>query len=114
VNYAYKATVIRWVDGDTVWLEVDLGFRMKTINDFRLYGVDTPERGQPGWAEAKAFVQNTAPVGTEVNIETYKDPDKYGRWLAEVSLADEDSDMFSINAELTDRGLAKAYFGGKK
>jgi micrococcal nuclease len=111
VNYTYKATVIRWVDGDTVWLEVDLGFRMKTINDFRLYGVDTPERGQPGWAEATAFVQKAAPAGTEVRIETYKDPDKYGRWLVDISV---DDDLLPINVQLIQQGLAKTYFGGKK
>jgi micrococcal nuclease len=111
VTYSYRATVIRWVDGDTVWLEVDLGFRMKTINDFRLYGVDTPERGQPGWAEATAFVQKAAPAGTEVLITTYKDPDKYGRWLAEI---DVQGQYQTLNMQLVTNGLAKAYFGGKK
>jgi micrococcal nuclease len=111
VSYTYKATVIRVVDGDTVWLEVDLGFRMKTINDFRLYGVDTPERGQPGWAEATAFVNRIAPAGTEVLITTYKDPDKYGRWLVDISV---DDDLLPVNVQLIQQGLAKTYFGGKK
>jgi micrococcal nuclease len=111
VSYTYKATVIRVVDGDTVWLEVDLGFRMKTINDFRLYGVDTPERGQPGWSEATAFVNRIAPAGTEVLITTYKDPDKYGRWLVDISV---DDDLLPINVQLIQQGLAKTYFGGKK
>lgn len=115
MNYSYKATVIRIVDGDTVWLEVDLGFRMKTINDFRLYGVDTPERGQPGWSEAKEFVNKMAPPGTEVTIDTYKDPDKYGRWLVEITLQS-DNRIFrqSINLQLMNAGLAKSYFGGHK
>ena len=113
VKYTYKATVLRWIDGDSVWLEVDLGFRMKTINDFRLYGVDTPERGQPGYAEAKAFVEKLSPAGTEVMIETYKNPDKYGRWLAEVSMSDEHF-TFTVNTELINAGLAVNYFGGRK
>jgi micrococcal nuclease len=111
VTYTYKAKVIRVVDGDTVWLEVDLGFRMKTINDFRLYGVDTPERGQPGWAEATDFVKKLAPAGTEVLITTYKDPDKYGRWLAEI---DVQGQYQTLNMQLVTNGLAEAYFGGKK
>lgn len=114
MTYYYKATVIRWVDGDTVWLEVDLGFRMKTINDFRLYCVDTPERGQPGWAEATAFVQKAAPPGTVVQIETYKDPDKYGRWLAEVIPLGDYGSIPSLSNQLINAGLGKPYFGGKK
>lgn len=111
MRYSYKATVIKWKDGDSVWLEVDLGFRMKTINDFRLYGVDTPERGQPGWAEATAFVNKVAPPGTEVLIQTYKDPDKYGRWLVDIMPAEW---MFPLNVQLVEDGLAKAYFGGTR
>lgn len=109
-EYSYKAEVVRWSDGDTVWLEVDLGFRMATINDFRLYGVDTPERGQPGYQEATAFVRKLAPTGTTVDIHTYKDPDKYGRWLVDISV---NGDV-PINVQLILNGLAKPYFGGKK
>lgn len=108
-DYRYKARVIRWVDGDSVWLEVDLGFRMTTINDFRLYGVDTPERGQPGYAEAKAFVNEKAPPGASVLIDTYKDPDKYGRWLADVSAGG-----LTISPQLILKGLGKAYNGGSR
>ena len=111
MNYTYKAKVMHWADGDSVWLEVDLGFRMKTITFFRLYGIDTPERGQPGYAEAKAFVEKLAPAGTEVTIDTYKNPDKYGRWLVEIGV---DEDHFTVNNELIDAGLAKPYFGGRK
>lgn len=109
-DYRYKAEVMRWVDGDTVWLKVDLGFRMTTLNDFRLFGVDTPERGQVGYAQATAFVKAAAPPGTQVTITTYKDPDKYGRWLAEV---DAGADQ-TVNMQLITNGLANTYFGGKK
>jgi micrococcal nuclease len=114
VTYRYKATVVRWVDGDTVWLEVDLGFRMKTINDFRLYGVDTPERGQLNYKEATTFVNAIAPVGTEVTVFTYKDPDKYGRWLAEVIPLGDAGSIPSVSNQLINAGLAKTYFGGTK
>ena len=114
MKYTYKATVLRWIDGDSVWLEVDLGFRMKTINDFRLYGVDTPERGQPNYSEAKAFVEKLAPAGTEVLIKTYKNPDKYGRWLVEVTPLGDFGSIPNVGNQLINAGLAKPYFGGTK
>lgn len=109
--YSYSATVIRWVDGDTVWLDVDLGFRMRSQADFRLYGIDTPESGQPGRNEATAFAAAAAPAGTVVQISTFKNPDKYGRWLVEIITPDGKG---SLNARLVLAGLAVAYFGGKK
>lgn len=107
----FRAKVVRWVDGDSVWLDVDLGFRARLVTDFRLYGVDTPERGQPGWGEATAFVNAGAPAGSPVEIQSYKDPDKYGRWLAEVFVPDA---HLSLNAQLLDAGLAVEYFGRNK
>jgi micrococcal nuclease len=107
----YDATVARWVDGDTVWLDVDLGFRTRTISDFRLVGVDTPERGRPGHDEATAYVNTWAPAGSRVILTSYKDPDKYGRWLA--SIIPSGSDV-SLNSRLVSEHLAVPYFGGKK
>lgn len=73
------------VDGDTVDLNADLGFRVWRKDRFRLYGIDTPERGQVGWAEATANLRLLLPLGDLVTINTYMDKtDKYGRWLAEV------------------------------
>lgn len=99
------------MDGDSVWLDVDLGFRAWLATDFRLYGINAPDRGQPGWSEATAFVTSAAPVGSIVEILSYKDPDKYGRWLAEVFVPDA---HLSINAQLLDAGLAVEYFGRNK
>ncbi|MGZ4659713.1 MAG: thermonuclease family protein [Arthrobacter sp.] len=109
--YQYNATINRWVDGDTVWLDVDLGFRTRVTTDFRLTGVDTPERGQPGHDEAVAYVNAQAPAGTAVTLTSYKDPDKYGRWLASILTAGSD---VSINSRLVQEHLAVPYFGGKK
>ena len=104
--YQYQATIERWVDGDTVDLTVDLGFYISCKARFRLYGIDTPERGRTNWAEATAFANNYAPVGTEVLIQVYKDADKYGRFLANV-LTSEDAQ--SVNEALVEAGLAVHY-----
>ena len=109
LSYTYRATIVRWVDGDTVWLTIDLGFRMSATTDFRLYGINTPERGQPGYAEATAQAKALAPVGSEVLVTTYKAPDKYGRWLAEIF-----ANGIDVNQTLITEGLAVPYFGGTK
>lgn len=110
-QYGYKATVVRWVDGDTVWLDVDLGFRIQSVTAFRLYGIDTPERGQLGYTEATARCNVLAPAGSVVSIKSYKNPDKYGRWLAELFVGES---ITSINQTLLDEKLAVEYFGGAK
>lgn len=110
--FTYNAKVVRWVDGDTVWLDVDLGFRMTGELDMRLLDVNTPERGQPGYEEAKQFVSEVAPAGSSVVIRTYKNPDKYGRWLVTVYRADDV--INSINTQLLTRTLAVAYAGGAR
>ena len=108
--YGYRAEVVRWIDGDTVELTVDVGFKMSMRDHFRLMGVDTPERGRPGAAEAKARMNELAPAGAQVTVATHA-KDKYGRWLAEVFTAAGDS---SVNVVLIDEKLAKPYFGGTK
>lgn len=108
--YEYSATVTRWVDGDTVDLRVDLGFRLFAETRFRLYGIDTPERGHTNYTEATALANELAPPGATVTIRTYKDADKYGRWLADILTATEDN----VNNALIASGYAKPYFGGTK
>jgi endonuclease YncB( thermonuclease family) len=92
-------------DGDT--LELLDGRKI------RLLGVDAPERergdgkpgSEPGYREAADFCRErvmNAPVTLAYDGEKR---DVYGRWLAQVSLAD----GRDLNAELLRRGLAKTY-----
>lgn len=111
--YKYQATIKRWVDGDTVDVDIDLGFGLVYSNQrLRLYGIDAWESRTRDLDEkkkglaAKAFVNEMAPVGTQVTIITYKEG-KYGRILAEVFL-DEDT---NLNKLLTEKGHAERYEG---
>lgn len=105
-NPTYRAKVIRVVDGDTVRLSVDVGFRMRFEDSFRLYGIDAPEgKSTP----AAAYLSNRLAPGQEITVATYK-PDKYGRWLCD--LITDDGDL--LNMELVRAGLAVPYFGGAK
>lgn len=111
--YKYQATIKRWVDGDTVDVDIDLGFGLIYSNQrLRLYGIDAWEQRTRDLDEkekglaATAFVNEMAPVGTKVTIITYKEG-KYGRILAEVFL-DEDT---NLNKLLTEKGHAERYEG---
>ncbi len=76
MTYDYAVTVARVVDGDTLDLDVDLGFYLRSRLRFRLLGIDAPERGQPGYAEAMAAVRTWLDdpnrVGVELRARTYK------------------------------------------
>ncbi len=108
--YNYLATVIRVVDGDTIELQIDLGFKMHYRTTCRLYGIDTPELKIPAQKEAaklaKAAVEELIPSGVAVRIES-RELDKYGRALVEVYL---DGRLeTSLNQWLIDQGHAKPY-----
>lgn len=79
----YPARLLRVIDGDTVDLDVDLGFRVHgNPLRFRFKDVNAPERGQPGWAEAGIFVgQWFAERDNACIVSSFKDPDVYSRWL---------------------------------
>lgn len=116
----WRAICVNVVDGDTVDLIVDRGFRQLSDDRFRLIGIDTPEtyRRTAGltneqWAiekesglKAKQRVE-TLILNKEVLIHTEINPDKYGRWLATVYYFD--GDWKSLNQTLLNEGLAKPY-----
>lgn len=109
--YKYQATVRRWIDGDTVDVDIDLGFGLIYSNQrLRLYGIDAWEsrtrdldEKEKGLA-ATAFVNEVAPVGSKITIVTYKEG-KYGRILAEIFL----DDYTNLNKLLTEKGHAERY-----
>ncbi len=90
-------SVRRVVDGDTVDLTLDLGFYLHGAYRFRLLGIDAPERGTPGAAEATAYAREwlaealteAARPGVQVRATSHK-ADSFGRWLADVYLRDAD------------------------
>jgi len=94
--YEYKAIIRRVIDGDTLEVDIDLGF--KTIlkkEKLRLLGIDTPELRSKSLQErlhaasAKQFVEDLLKPGDEITVHTEKDKaGKYGRYLARVILSD--------------------------
>lgn len=110
--YEYRATVDRVVDGDTVWLNVDLGFRVIVRVDFRLWGINTPEvvglTRQEGLA-AKAELTRLLSLGPLVVTTTKPEStDKYGRWLATILVSTPEGPL-NVNEALVTGGFAVRY-----
>lgn len=83
VYYEYIASIHRVVDGDTVDMEVDLGFSTHIRERFRLTGIDAPETNTKEGFAATQALQAFLPVGKVVKIVTTKDKrEKFGRYLA--------------------------------
>ncbi|MFI0967102.1 thermonuclease family protein [Streptomyces sp. NPDC021080] len=106
--FIYQATVLRVVDGDTLDLQLDLGFGVFTCQRVRLLGVNAAEHGTELGDKATAFVKAwVAEHGPTFTVRTQKDKrEKYGRYLATVLSSAED-----LGQALIDAGLAVAYDG---
>jgi len=89
--YEYKAKVLKWVDGDTLLLEIDLGFYIKRTERIRLARIDTPELNSKipfqrrKAKHARAVAKKFCPEGAVVKMKSKKmRKDMYARYLAEV------------------------------
>ncbi len=120
--YEYKCVIDRWVDGDTVDVDIDLGFDVVLKKQrVRLYGIDAWEsrtrdkEEKAKGLEAKEFCKNFCKEGEPaiLKTKTYDATGKYGRILGEIWSAGEFGDK-SLNQYLVEKGHAKEYFGGKR
>ena len=83
MSYTYEhVTLLRVIDGDTIQVAIDVGFKFQTTQILRLVDLDTPERGQPGFNASRAKLQ-TVLADHRLAVRTYKQ-DSFGRWLATV------------------------------
>lgn len=106
--FEYRAKVCNVVDGDTLDVEIDLGFKIATKQRIRLAHVDTPERSQENYAEAKKLVEDLT-LNKNVFLRTSK-PSKWGYYLAEV-ITETGQDIAQV---LISQNLGQKYEGGKK
>ena len=92
--YEYKCTILRVVDGDTVDVDIDLGFGVWMRKQrIRLYGIDTPESRTRDLEEkkygllAKRFVEGFLAKGSTAVLvtETVKES-SVGFWASFKSL----------------------------
>jgi len=109
-EYVYQGTILNVVDGDTVDMQIDLGFNTSVKERFRLTGINSAEMNSKVEEEKKLATEAKAwmaqHVFSSVVIKSTK-KDKYGRYLAEIFLKSDLSE--SLNSKLVSLGLAKKY-----
>lgn len=122
--YTYSAKVLKVVDADTLFLDIDVGFYTKMEHKVRLRGINCPEKGTKKGDQAKAFVEkelltslpNKAPQGARerggkgkedvaseptepiVIIRSYK-AEKFGRYLVDLWYLKGETDKERILSE---------------
>jgi micrococcal nuclease len=92
VNFIYRATCVKVIDGDTLDLLVDLGFRVFEKVRVRLRGYNAPELHT---AEGDVAALNAANVLTPsygkvptLTMQSYKDQHSFERWICDVWMPD--------------------------
>ncbi len=118
--YEYRVKKItNVVDGDTIDVDIDLGFNVSFSQRVRLAGIDTPESRTSDKAEkalgleSKDYLKSKLKEAKDVIIKTEK-PDsseKYGRILGWLYV---DGDTVSINDHMIEDGYAWGYLGDTK
>ena len=114
--YEYNCQVTRVVDGDTIDVILDLGFKILHKSRVRLFGIDTPESRTRDKDEkvrgkmASKFLQDVINSGNVVIRTELKDSrGKFGRVLGTVVVNGVD-----INQAMCDNYLAVPYYGQSK
>ena len=104
--FVYSALVTEVYDGDTITVDIDLGFDIVMQNQkLRLFGINTPEvrgKSRPEGLESRDALRDQI-LHEEVLIKTHRDKKgKYGRYLGTVFF-----EGTNINELLVERGLAE-------
>ena len=121
--YEYSCKIVRVVDGDTVDVDIDLGFGVWMHNErVRLHGIDTPESRTRDLEEkkfgllAKDQVKHFLPEGSIQTLVTVKDKvGKFGRILGKFKIEDHQYPTpTTINEWMIRHHHAAPYFGQSK
>jgi micrococcal nuclease len=119
--YEYKCKVVRVIDGDTVDVDIDLGFGVWLRKErVRIMGIDTPESrtrdkvekkfGLASKAKLKELLNIGSILKTQVSKKCEDMKGKFVRFLGDFIL----DDGRKVTEVLIDEGHAVAYFGGSK
>tara|TARA_R100001443_G_scaffold19528_1_gene31181 strand:+ start:5988 stop:6326 length:339 start_codon:yes stop_codon:yes gene_type:complete len=111
--WEYQAEILRVVDGDTVDVRIDLGFKVHYNVRVRLHGINAPESRTRDKEEkirglaAKERLEQL--VADKTVILKSHGVGKFGRCLGELTVG-----STNVNAQLVKEGHAVKYFGGKR
>ena len=118
--YEYRVKkIIAVIDGDTIDVDIDLGFDISLMKRVRMAGIDTPESRTSDkfektlGLEAKEYLKKHIKDATSIVIKTElpDSSEKYGRILGWVYV---DGGTKSINETMIEDGYAWGYMGETK
>jgi micrococcal nuclease len=127
--YEYRARLVKVVDGDTVDVDIDLGFGIWMKDErVRIMGIDTPESrtrdkveklfGKAASARVKELLDEDIILKTQIARDGEDMKGKYGRILGDFIVDRRGANPAGQQELLTDvlvaEGHAVAYFGGSK
>lgn len=115
--YEYQAVIKRVVDGDTVDIDIDLGFGVILKDErVRIMGIDTPESRTRDLTEkkfglaSKERLKSLLGKKSILKCKEYDSKGKFGRILGDFTT----NDGRMVTDILVEEGHAVAYFGGSK
>ena len=115
--YRYKVSIVKVVDGDTVDVDIDLGFGMVYKKQrVRMLGIDTPESRTRDLVEkkfgkaSKKHLKGMLEAAESIELVSH-DKGKFGRILGDLFI---DSNETSVNQQMILDHHAVAYTGGNK
>ena len=118
--WTYRAKVVRVIDGDTVDVDIDLGFGIWQMNErVRIMGIDTPESrtrdkiekkfGLAAKAKLKSLLGPNPVLQTTISKKGEDMKGKFGRVLGDFIV-----DGKQVTEIMCKTGHAVPYFGGAK
>jgi micrococcal nuclease len=118
MEYKYNVKIKKVIDGDTVDVDIDLGFGVWLHKErVRIMGIDTPESRTRDKVEklfglaSKEKLKELLPLSSMqvLVVEEYDAKGKFGRILGDFEIEDK-----KVTDILIEEGHAVAYFGGNK
>lgn len=111
--YFYKAHVTSVYDGDTCTINIDLGLHIWIHGGkIRLARINAPElrkEERPRGLESRDYLRRLI-LDKDILLETVKDKKgKYGRYLGEIWLQDDNGEYFNVNDKMMAEGYADPY-----
>jgi len=124
--YEYRATIVKIIDGDTVDVDIDLGFNVVLRDErVRVAGIDTPESrtrdqeekkfGLAAKDRVKELLGKTCVLKTQINKSGEDMKGKFGRILGDFDVYDSKTDSWKLLTQvLISEGHAVPYHGQNK
>ncbi len=118
--YEYRVKIVKVVDGDTVDVDIDLGFGVVLTDErVRMMGIDTPESrtrdkvekkfGLASKERLKSLLGKTSILRTQINRDGEDMKGKFGRILGDFQIEDGER-MVGVTSVLVQEGHAVPYF----